>query len=67
MALKADLKIYREMLATVRHRIALAVKAGKSLQEVQADKPTAEWDAKWGNGFIKSDKFVEIVYQDMRK
>lgn len=55
------------MLATVRHRIALAVKAGKSLQEVQADKPTAEWDAKWGNGFIKSDKFVEIVYQDMRK
>ena len=40
------------------------VASGKSLAEVQAAKPTAAFDAAWGKGFLKPDRFVEIVYTD---
>ena len=29
---------------------------------MQAARPTAPYDAKWGGGFLKPDRFVEIVY-----
>ena len=46
---RADLVEYRAMLVTVRDRVAALVKQGKSLEEVVAAKPTAEFDAKWGS------------------
>jgi cyclase len=61
------LKTYRDMIATIRDRIKKLVAAGKSLDQVQAAKPTAEFDAEWGGAFIKPDKFVETVYQDLTK
>lgn len=62
---KADLKAYRDMLATVRDRVAAQVKAGKTLKQVTASAPTAEFDAKWGQGFMKADLFVAILYKDL--
>jgi glyoxylase-like metal-dependent hydrolase (beta-lactamase superfamily II) len=53
---------YRRMLAGVRERIAALVDAGTSLEEVIASNPTAEFDEEWGQGFMKPDKFTEIVY-----
>ncbi len=46
---RADLVAYRTMLTTVRDRIAALVREGKSLDEVLAAKPTAEFDAQWGS------------------
>ena len=46
---RADLVEYRAMLVTVRDRVAALAKQGKSLEEVIAAKPTAEFDAKWGS------------------
>ena len=66
MAGKAELQAYRDMLATVRDRIAAAVKAGKTLQEIQATQPTAEWDAAWGNGFRTPAAFAENVYEGIK-
>ncbi len=63
---KAGLKRYRDMLATVHDRVDTLIKAGKSLKETVAAKPTAEFDAAWGKGFFTPDKFVEIVYQDLK-
>jgi glyoxylase-like metal-dependent hydrolase (beta-lactamase superfamily II) len=63
---KAGLQAYRDMLAAVRERISAAIKTGKSLADIQAAKPTVEWDADWGNGFIPPDKFVEIVYDSVK-
>ncbi len=37
--------------------------AGKSVQEVVAAKPTAEFDAKWGKGMLPPDQFVTIAYK----
>lgn len=59
---KAELKSYREMLAKVHANVGALVKANKTLAQVIAAKPTRDFDAKWGNGFLKPDQFVEIVY-----
>ncbi len=64
---RGELQRYRDMLVAVRDAIAPAVAAGKSLQEVQGAKPTAAWDAVWGNGFLKPDQFVAIVHRDLSR
>ena len=67
LATKADLKAYRDMLATARDRVAAQVKAGKTLEQTTAAKPLAELDAKWGQGFLKADVFVTILYKDLSR
>ncbi len=59
---KAEMKAYREMLSTIVGRIKKMKKAGKKLEQVVAAKPTAEFDEKWGKGFIAPARFVEMVY-----
>jgi len=60
----AELKGYRDMLIAVRDRIQKLKKEGKSSAEVVAAKPTAGFDAKWGQGWMKPDTFVGIVYAE---
>ncbi|MDX2218451.1 MAG: MBL fold metallo-hydrolase, partial [Burkholderiales bacterium] len=42
---KAELKAYRDMLATVSGRVKAQIAAGKKLEEIIAAKPTADYDA----------------------
>jgi glyoxylase-like metal-dependent hydrolase (beta-lactamase superfamily II) len=63
---KAGLKAWRDMLAAIRERVKKQVDAGKSLADIQAMKLTADWDDKWGKGFIKPDVIVEFVYRGLR-
>lgn len=62
---RESLRAYRDMLATVRDRVRSLVRAGKSLADVQAANPTAEFDAVWGKGSLSPQQFVEIVYTDL--
>jgi glyoxylase-like metal-dependent hydrolase (beta-lactamase superfamily II) len=64
---KTDLKAYRDMLAGVHERMTKLIKAGKHIDEIVAAKPTADYDAKWGGGFLKPDQWVQIVYSAMQK
>ena len=59
---KAALIKYRDMLVVVRDRIKMQKDSGKSLKEVIAAKPTADFDAAWGVGFLMPDAFVTLVY-----
>jgi glyoxylase-like metal-dependent hydrolase (beta-lactamase superfamily II) len=61
------LKEYREMLVSVRGKIEPLVRAGKTLAEVQASKPTAAWDATWAKGFLKPEMFTEIVFTSLSR
>ena len=65
LATKADLKAYRDMLATVAARIKEAKRAGKTVAETIAAKPTADFDAVWGKGFFPPHKFVEMVWKNL--
>lgn len=60
-----DLEAFKHMLKTVADRINDQLKAGKKVEEVVASKPTKEFDAVWGNGFLKPDQFVAILYQNL--
>jgi len=64
MATKADLTAYRDMLVDVIGTVGDAKTAGKSLSEVQAMKPAAQYDTN-PNGFIKGDAFVEAIYNSL--
>jgi glyoxylase-like metal-dependent hydrolase (beta-lactamase superfamily II) len=58
---RAQLREYRDMLATIAARIKPLVAAGRSVEQVVAAKPTAGFDEKFGKGFVGPDKFAEMV------
>jgi len=62
---KAGLQGYRDMLATVRDRVAKSKSEGASLEEAVAKKPTADLDAKWAKGMMTPDAFVGQVYRTL--
>ncbi|MEJ6595160.1 MBL fold metallo-hydrolase [Parasphingorhabdus sp.] len=66
MATKTDLIAYRDMMKTVIAAVEKAQGEGKSLQEVKAMKPVAQWDVN-PDAFIKGDAFVEAVYKSLQK
>jgi cyclase len=63
----AELKAYRDMLATVSGRVKALVAQGKKVEEIVAARPSAEWDDKLGNGFIKTPKFAEMLARPLLK
>jgi cyclase len=66
LATKADLQAFRDMLSTVRDRIAKLQAEGKSKEEIVAAKPTADLDETWGGGFMQPDDWVALVYDSMQ-
>lgn len=62
---RAQLVAYRGMLATVAQRLRVLLREGKTLAEVQAAKPTADFDAVWGQGFLKPEAWVEMVWNGL--
>lgn len=63
---KAKLVAFRDMLKRIRDNVNALAEQGKTLEEVTAAKPTAEFDEVWGNGFLKPDVFTKIVYTDLK-
>jgi glyoxylase-like metal-dependent hydrolase (beta-lactamase superfamily II) len=63
---RASLEAYSHMLTTIRDTVRTAKKAGKTLAEVQAAKPSAPFDAAWGKGMLPPDDFVALVYNTLR-
>lgn len=59
---RADLIAFRDMLVAVRNKVRALKQQGKSLDEIIATKPTAEFDAKWAGFVISPDHFVRLVY-----
>jgi glyoxylase-like metal-dependent hydrolase (beta-lactamase superfamily II) len=59
---KEDVTKFRAMLVTARERVQKLKSAGKSAQEVVAEKPFADLDAVWGKGMLGGDQFVQVVY-----
>ena len=60
-----ELRAYVDMLVDIKERVAEQVSAGKSLDEIIGSKPTEKFDGDWGDGFLKPDQFVKIVYMDL--
>lgn len=64
---KGELAIYLNMLTEIRNAILLMVNAGKTLEEVLAARPTAKFDADWGQVWLTGDDFTRLVYLDLTR
>jgi hypothetical protein len=51
------------MLATIFERVQKLVAAGKSLEQVKAERPTRDWDERVPRSFVTSDHVVEEAYR----
>jgi glyoxylase-like metal-dependent hydrolase (beta-lactamase superfamily II) len=63
---RKDLIAFRDMLVTVRKNVAALKKQGKSIDEIVAAKPTAAFDAKWGNFVFNGEQFTRMVYAGLK-
>jgi len=57
-----SLRAFHDMLLTVRNRVEALVKKGQTEGQVIAQHPTAEFDARWGQGRVTPDAFVKEVF-----
>jgi hypothetical protein len=55
------------MFTAVRDRISSAIRAGKTLEQVVALKPTADFDESRMGGAITPDRFETLVYTDLAR
>lgn len=62
LASPEHLREYRDMLETVRMRVASLVANGRTEDQVVAAAPTADLDDTWG---ANSERFVRAVYQSL--
>jgi len=60
---KSDVAEFRDMLVAIRENVAALKKQGRSLNETVAAKPTAAYDAKWGQFLFGPAAFTGLVYQ----
>ena len=62
---RADLVTWRNLLVEIRDRVTKLVAAGKSPDEIKTEKPLADLDAKWGQGFITAELLLDTVYKTL--
>jgi len=60
----ADLKPYVAMLKETSARVAAAIQAGKTVQQMKDEKVLAGYE-KWSGSFVSTDKFIETLYDDL--
>lgn len=62
---REELLAYRDLLIAVKEKIKAQIDEGLSIDEILTNHPTAEFDEKWGKGFLTPEQFIRIVYQDL--
>ena len=60
---RTELKEFRDMLVAIRENVAAIKRQGRSKDEAIAAKPTAAFDAKFGNFVIDPGFFTRLVYE----
>jgi cyclase len=64
---RQDLVEYRQVMVTLRERIAKLIRDGGTLEEAIAAKPPGDFDARWANGPVRPDQLAEEIYADLKR
>lgn len=59
---RAELEDYRRMLTDTVTRVRTLKAGGKSVDEIVAATPNADYDATWANSFINGERYVRMLY-----
>jgi glyoxylase-like metal-dependent hydrolase (beta-lactamase superfamily II) len=62
---EADVVYYRNMVTIVRDRVRDMKRKGMTLEQVQAARPTADYDRRWSTPQWTGDMFVEAIYRTL--
>ena len=64
---EADVVEFRDMVVIVRDRIASLIDAGMTLPQIQAARPTRDYDTEYvrDDSFVTAAAFVEAVYRSL--
>jgi cyclase len=62
---RAALIAHRDMTIAIRDRVAKLKQEGKSVEQVVAAKPTADYDERTGNAAASADRFVQQLYAEL--
>lgn len=64
---QADLVVYQEMLTIIRDRIQAMIDKGMTLEQVEAGKPTRDYDRRYGSttGPWTTSMFIEAAYKSL--
>lgn len=65
LADKKDLAAYLEMLETTRSRVLEQIQDGVGRQAFSFKPIMKDYDDTWGKGFMKSERYLLIVYDDL--
>lgn len=65
LATRADLAAYRDMLVDVKARIEKGIASGETLEAFVARKPLADLEAEWGDGFLKTDQVITLIWKNL--
>ncbi len=66
LATKDDLRKFIAVLKETSAAVEAGIKKGKTLDQLKQEKVLAKWDS-WGQSFIKTDVFTEILYDSLKK
>ncbi len=61
---KAGLKKFVEVLKGTSAAVQKGIAAGKTVEQMRRKRCSGPWDA-WGQGFIKTDAFIETLYKSL--
>jgi cyclase len=61
----ADVVFYQEMVTIIRDRVQDLISKGMTLEQVQAARPTRDYDPRYGTAPGAPDRFVEAVYKSL--
>lgn len=64
---EADVSDYRDMITIIRDRVAAGIKKGRTLAQIQAGKPTLDYDGRYSREDFTGAQFVESIYTGLRK
>jgi glyoxylase-like metal-dependent hydrolase (beta-lactamase superfamily II) len=67
LATKDDMKTAHDVIHTISERLDQFSKKGASLDDVLKASPVSEFEAKWGQGFLNSQRFLSLAYPSIAK
>ena len=60
---RAQLVAWRDMLVKIRDRVAALAATGKTLEQIKAAHPTADFDVTYAQDFVKGEDLVDDIYK----
>jgi glyoxylase-like metal-dependent hydrolase (beta-lactamase superfamily II) len=67
LASRADVRTARDLLRAMCGRVLALARAGRSVDEIVAAKPTRDYDAKYANAFLTGDLITRVLATDLTR